>query len=377
MATYLYYDTIRLNKGAGGVLNVSEVLLRNMRLSRDDRIEAVSERHPRVYALAQRLRMSRFLLDTLLYNFHCLRALFTQERVFSVFPNYFLPFALFGQNRDSIVIVHDLQYKAYPQYFSRAKRLFLDWSLWRAARSAADVVFISRSSKTDFERHFGRCERATVIFNPVDAPRIAQSVAAGVAPGAATRAEASPSTSSAAPRERYLIAAYHYYPHKNFGGILALFERMKRAGLVDYLDITGNGAADVERMVAALAPEVRSFVRHRGLVSREELVRLYMGATAFISLSTFEGFNLSAAEAATLGVPLLLSDIPVHRELFAGYGFFVGSASSDPYRLAKYLARHERTQPAWSLAATCAPAAVAGRYLTLKRGAVSFTRALP
>jgi glycosyltransferase involved in cell wall biosynthesis len=365
MATYLYYDTIRLNKAAGGVLNVSEVLLRNMRLSRDDRIEAVSERHPRVYALAQRLRMSRFLLDTLLYNFHCLRMLFTEERVFSVFPNYFLPFALFGQNRDSIVIVHDLQYKAYPQYFSRAKRLFLDWSLWRAARSAADVVFISRSSKTDFERHFGRCEHSTVIFNPVDAPR-APAPAPAPAPAA-----------GAVPRERYLIAAYHYYPHKNFGGILALFERMRRAGLVDFLDITGNGAADVERMVAALAPEVRGFVRHRGLVSREELIRLYMGATAFISLSTFEGFNLSAAEAATLGVPLLLSDIPVHRELFAGYGFFVGSASSDPYRLAKYLARHERTQPAWSLAATCAPAAVAGRYLTLKRGALSFTGALP
>ncbi len=365
MATYLYYDTVRLNKDAGGVLNVSEVLLRNMRLSRDDRVEAVSERHPRVYDLARRLKLSRFVLDTLLYNFHRLRMLLTGERMFSVFPNYFLPFTLLGSHRDAIAIVHDLQYKAYPQYFSRAKRLFLDWNLGRAARSAADVVFISKSSQNDFERHFGRCEHATVIFNPVDAPR-------------AMTAPAEPAkTGTPLPRERYLIAAYHYYPHKNFGGILALFERMKRAGLVDYLDITGNGAAEVERMVAALAPEVRGFVRHRGLVSREELIRLYMGATAFISLSTFEGFNLSAAEAATLGVPLLLSDIPVHRELFAGYGFFVGSANSDPYRLAKYLAGHERTRPAWTLADTCAPAAVAGRYLTLKRGALSFTRALP
>lgn len=362
MATYLYYDTLRLNRSAGGVLNVSEVLLRNMRLSRDDRIEAVSERHPRLYEAARRLKLSRFLLETLLYNFHALRMLLTGERVFSVFPNYFLPFALFGHHRDSIVIVHDLQHKTYPQYFSRARRLFVDWSLWRAARSEADVVFISRSCQQDFERHFGRCAHSAVIFNPVDAPRTAPAVEA---------------TPGAPARERYLIAAYHYYPHKNFGGILALFERMKRAGLVDYLDITGNGAADVERMVAALAPEVRGLVRHRGLVSREELIRLYLGATAFISLSTFEGFNLSAAEAATLGVPLLLSDIPVHRELFAGYGFFVGSAGSDPYRLARYLARHERTRPAWAHAGTCVPAAVAGRYLTLKRGALSFTRALP
>jgi glycosyltransferase involved in cell wall biosynthesis len=362
MATYLYYDTIRLNKGTGGVLNMSEVLLRHMQLSRDDRVEAVSERHPKLYALAERLKISRFIFDTLLYNFHRLRMLLTGEQLFSVFPNYFLPFTLLGRHRDAIVVVHDLQYKTFPQYFKRSKRLFLSWNLWRAARSEADVVFISRSSQQDFERHFGRCEHSAVIFNPVDAPR----------PAATAQA-----TPGAAPRERYLIAAYHYYPHKNFGGILALFERMRRAGLVDFLDITGNGAAEVERMVSALAPEVRGFVRHRGLVPRAELLRLYVGATAFISLSTSEGFNLSAAEAATLGVPLLLSDIPVHRELFAGYGFFVGSAGSDPYRLARYLARHERTPPVWVHAAACTPAAIAGRYLMLKRGALSFTQVTP
>jgi len=359
MATYLFYDTIRLNPGAGGVLNVSEVLLRSMRLSHDDHVQAVSERHPRLYAAARRLRVSRFILDTLLYNAYRVLALLTGRQVHALFPNYFLPFAPFGRHEDAIVIVHDLQYKTYPQYFSRTKRLWLDWNLWRIARSAADAVFISKSSLQDFERHFPRCAHSSVIFNPVDA----------------LRAPVATDVSSA--QERYLIAAYHYYPHKNFAGILALFERMKSAGLVDFLDITGNGAADVERMVAALAPEVRDCVRHRGLVSREELIRLYQGATAFISLSTFEGFNLSAAEAATLGVPLLLSDIPVHRELFSGYGFFVGSAPGDPYRLARYLARHARTRPAWLHAEACAPSAVAARYLTLKRNAVSLTRALP
>ncbi len=361
MATYLFYDTIRLNPRSGGVLNVAEVLLRNMRLSQGDSVQSVSERHPRLYEAARRFRVSRFLLETLLYNFHRVRALLTGERVYALFPNYFLPFTLFGRHADAVVIVHDLQYKAYPAYFSRAKRMWLDWSLWRVAHSAANAVFISKSSLHDFERHFARCAHASVIFNPVDAPR------------APVRA-AAPGTEQA--QERYLIAAYHYYPHKNFSGILALFERMKRAGLVDFLDITGNGAAEVERMVAALAPEVRGCVRHRGLVSREELVRLYAGATAFISLSTFEGFNLSAAEAATLGVPLLLSDIPVHRELFSGYGFFVGSASCDTYRLARYLARHERTRPAWLHAQACAPGAVAARYLALKRAAVPLARAV-
>ena len=363
MATYLFYDTIRLNASAGGVLNVSEVLLQSMRGAPDHHVQSISERHPRLYAFARRLKISRFILDTLLYNFHLARGWLRGERVFSLFPNYFLPFSLlapFGRHRDSIVVVHDVQYKSYPQYFTPQKRLWLDWNLHRVARSAADVVFISRSSQLDFERHFTRCAHPAVIFNPVDAGAIAHSAGSMIAPGG-----------------RYLIAAYHYYPHKNFEGILKLFVRMKRQGLVDYLDITGNGARDVERMVSAMAPAFRACVRHRGLVSREELLRLYQGATAFISLSTFEGFNLSAAEAATLGVPLLLSDLPVHRELFAGYAFFIGNEFGGLGGIERYLANHERARPAWSLSRACTPGAVAASYFTLKRNAASLAQATP
>ena len=367
MYKYLFYDTIRLNSGAGGVLNVSDLLLKRMQLCKGTRIQPVSELHPRIFAAARRLRISRFLVEILLYNYHRLRALLAGEQVFSLFPNYFLPFTPFGRHRDSIVIVHDLQYKVYPEYFSRAKRLWLDWCLWRAAHSQADVVFISRSSQHDFERHFKRCEHATVIFNPVDATR-ATTPTAPAAPAA---------MSGTAPTgERYLIASYHYYPHKNFIGTLKLFERMKREGLVDWLDITGNGAAEVKRMTAAMAPEISRCIRHRGLVSRKKLTQLYCDATAFISLSAFEGFNLSAAEAATLGVPLLLSDIPVHRELFGGYAFFVGSEACDLGELSQYLDNHRETQPAWLHAEACAPGTVARRYLTLKREAVSLAGAV-
>ncbi|KAF1048065.1 glycosyltransferase [Xylophilus sp.] len=353
MASHLFYDTLRLNRGAGGVLNVAEMLLRSMRSSPGVDVAPVSARHPRLFALARRIGLSRFLLEVLLYNAHLVSAQVSGRRLVSLFPNYFLPFALFGRHRDAIVIVHDLQYKTYPEHFSRAKRLWLDWNLRRVARSQAHVVFISRSSQQDFERHFGRCHRPSVIFNPVDAA-VPPAPADGTVRG-----------------ERYLIAPYHYYPHKNFGATLRLFARMKCYGLVDWLDITGNGAAEVARMAAAVAPALRDSVRHRGMLPRDELIRLYLGASAFISLSTFEGFNLSAAEAAMLGVPLLLSDIPVHRELFGGYAFFVGDDACDLDCLSRYLSTHQQLRPAWSHAPDCQPAAVASRYLMLERDAAA------
>ena len=45
------------------------------------------------------------------------------------------------------------------------------------------------------------------------------------------------------------------------------------------------------------------------------LKALYLQSTSYISFSLSEGFDLPAMEAFSLGVPLILSDIPVHREL--------------------------------------------------------------
>ena len=49
---------------------------------------------------------------------------------------------------------------------------------------------------------------------------------------------------------------------------------------------------------------------------------LYKNATAFISTSIDEGFNLPAAEARQFGVPLFLRSIQVHKEFHANHAFF-------------------------------------------------------
>ncbi|WPB55485.1 glycosyltransferase [Xylophilus sp. GOD-11R] len=348
MAAYLFFDTVRLNPATGGVLNVSAMLLSHMRASGGQhRVEPVSERFPRLYRLFDRLRLSRFILDTLLYNYQLLRSALLREQVLCVFPNYFLPQAAFGRHADSIVIVHDLQYKYFPAYFGPRKVRWLDWCLKRIARSASNVVFISESSQKDFAKFFGPCARSTVILNPVDA---------GVA---------APASSDEKP-ERFLIAAYHYYPHKNFAGVLRLFRAMRERGLVDTLHVTGDGAAKVEQIIRQHAPELRAQIVLRGKVERRVLVDLFRRSVAFVSMSTFEGFNLSAAEAATLGVPVLLSDIPVHEELFAEYGCLVDAERPDLARIEQYLQSHRRQRPQWAHAARCKPATVAAHYLTLK-----------
>jgi glycosyltransferase involved in cell wall biosynthesis len=54
-------------------------------------------------------------------------------------------------------------------------------------------------------------------------------------------------------------------------------------------------------------------VELRGWVDEDEAARLYSTATAFAIPSLAEGFSLPVLEAMSAGVPVLLSDIDVHR----------------------------------------------------------------
>jgi glycosyltransferase involved in cell wall biosynthesis len=86
------------------------------------------------------------------------------------------------------------------------------------------------------------------------------------------------------------------------------------------------------------------FVDH---LARPELISWYRAADVFVSLSRHEAFGLTLLEAAVAGSPLVISDIPAHREV-AGYLAgapisFVGTECS-PAELARTIqAIHEST----------------------------------
>jgi glycosyltransferase involved in cell wall biosynthesis len=71
--------------------------------------------------------------------------------------------------------------------------------------------------------------------------------------------------------------------------------------------------AEAERRIGG------DFIRKTGVLSDDELVSAYRGATCFINTSLNEGFCLPVVEAQSLGVPVICADIPVLREV-AGDG---------------------------------------------------------
>jgi len=69
-------------------------------------------------------------------------------------------------------------------------------------------------------------------------------------------------------------------------------------------------------------------------VSDEELVELYNKAEALISPSLKEGFGLPPLEALACGTPVILSDIPVYREIYNDIGIFFDLNNDESFLLA-------------------------------------------
>jgi glycosyltransferase involved in cell wall biosynthesis len=69
-------------------------------------------------------------------------------------------------------------------------------------------------------------------------------------------------------------------------------------------------------------------------VSDEELVELYQNAAASIYPSLIEGFGRPPLESMAAGRPVILSDIPVHKEIFGEAGIFITPGKRDSWQTA-------------------------------------------
>lgn len=110
-----------------------------------------------------------------------------------------------------------------------------------------------------------------------------------------------------------ILATGNRRPHKNWDRLvraLALVDENVRPRLV----VTGSHGDDPLRPVVDELGLGR-WVDLKSWVSADELADLYAGATVLVMPSFCDGFSLPALEAMMEGVPVMLSDISVYREV--------------------------------------------------------------
>ncbi|HET6624792.1 MAG TPA: glycosyltransferase family 4 protein [Nocardioidaceae bacterium] len=182
---------------------------------------------------------------------------------------------------------------------------------WLAALAFAAfpvIVACSRSAAESVPAPVRRLARhgIDVVPNGVDVDRIDRLPAGHAVDGAAPDR----------PRDGVTVATVgRLIPIKDQATLLAAFARA--AGSGDLLVVVGEGPLrpDLEHQARRLG--IAGQLRLPGLLPRDEVYRVLGEADLFVSPSLGEGLPLSVLEAGASGLPVVLSDIPPHREIVA------------------------------------------------------------
>lgn len=208
--------------------------------------------------------------------------------VFNTSQEYVFPFFV----RRSVNIVHDLIQLVYPRSANLVRMLRFNLGLVRKAR-----INICDSIATQDDLREIRIA-ARVIYVPFDTATFERFIAEGET----GRAE-----------EKQLAALWcgTLAFHKNLDLYLSLAERFPNRQFCIVLP-----AREVEARIFPANIKVYSSL------SDTEYMRLLLQSEMLISTSLKEGYGMPAMEALMLGIPVMLSDIAVYRELYGRFGVF-------------------------------------------------------
>lgn len=194
-----------------------------------------------------------------------------------------------------VLSIHDLLYYSHPELMTTD--LYTEpvkWMERQVVRQTSRVITISDVSRQDILRH---------LRFPAD--RIDLIPLAG-------RTQQLPDEPPAR-KPHSLLAVGQRRPHKNFETIIramALIPAEQRPQLT----ITGSYAEDpLAPLVAELGLE--NWIDLKSWVSREELEDLFATSTFLVDASFNTGFSLPTLESMMRGMPVLLSDTPIFREV--------------------------------------------------------------
>lgn len=210
----------------------------------------------------------------------------------------------------SVVTMHDMLYWSHPDLMSTGFYTSpVKWMELRASAAATRILTISETSRDEIIR-----------FLHVSPQKLDVVPLAGTSTPAADRTKHD--------RERPIVLATgNRRPHKNWAGLiraLPFVEESIRPTVV----ITGSHGND------PLVPVVeetgmQNWVELKSWVSSEEMTDLYSRATILAMPSFCDGFSLPALEAMMAGLPVMISDIPVYREVAGEAALYFDPTSSE------------------------------------------------
>ena len=215
-------------------------------------------------------------------------------------PRHHLPLFL-GSDVRSIVTIHDLVWKHFPETMSRFGRILDSRLMPPSIRKADKVIAVSDATRLEVEAISPSADVSTVL----EAPFLEGSERSGFG--------------------EYFLFVGTLEPRKNLARLLSAYGKYV-SGSTGALPLKicggkGWGLPELEGLIRknSLAEHVEIL----GYVDDAELPALYQNARALLMPSLYEGFGLPIVEAFSQGTPVLTSNRGAMEEVASDAGLLV------------------------------------------------------
>ena len=210
----------------------------------------------------------------------------------------------------TVVTMHDVSFIAHPEWFGWREGLRRRWLAERTIARADAIISVSAFTRAEILRHYSVTpERVRVV-----------------------RSGITPRVTSVADRDSppSVLFVGSIFNRRHLPTLIRAFASVRRTFPTAELTVVGDNRTFPRQDLASSVRQagVEDSVSLRSYVSESELSELYQRATVFVFLSEYEGFGLTPLEAMSAGVPVVVADTPVARDLYGDAALFVPVADA-------------------------------------------------
>jgi len=211
----------------------------------------------------------------------------------------------------SIVLIHDLAFKFFPQAYSKYQLFLQENAIKIALKNANVIVFTTKQNLKDFIKFYGKPKQQTKVILLGFNDELCQNIQ--------TEKNAKP----------YFLSVGRLEKRKNTIKSIEAFELFKEQNKSDYQLIlvgqNGFGHEEIKKKIAQ--SKFKKDIIKLGYVENKKLPGLYKNAAALLHPSLYEGFVFPLLEAMEIGTPVITSNVPTIKEAVGNAALFIDPSS--------------------------------------------------
>lgn len=222
--------------------------------------------------------------------------------------------------------IHDVSFNAYPEYISKTDLFFLKILIPRSLKRADRIVAISEFTKKEIIENYQ--------INPDKIAVVSNAVGEEFEKNFFSEEKLEEVRKKYSLSRKFILYVGTLQPRKNLPKLLEAFSKIKEKIPGYKLVLVGNRNAhnfDKKIEEEIFRNNLKAEVIFPGYVSQNDLPIVYRLASVFVLPSLYEGFGIPLLEAMSQKIPVLASDIAVHREIASEAASYFNSKSVDDF----------------------------------------------